>query len=51
MKKRFDYYDIYDVRKRLIKENSRIFSSIKKYIKNEFVKFGKIGKLSDEKII
>ena len=27
LKKKFDYYDIYDVRKRLIKENNKVFSS------------------------
>ena len=49
LKKKFDYYDIYDVRKRLIKENNKVFSSQKENIENEFVKFGKKGKLLNEK--
>ena len=48
LKKSFDYYDIYDVRRRLIKENTKVFSSIKEKIKNEFVKFGSQGKLLNE---
>ena len=51
LKKKFDYYDIYDVRKRLIKENSKIFSSPKENINNEFIKFGNKGKISNEKFI
>tara|TARA_Y100000590_G_scaffold49751_1_gene52540 strand:+ start:1388 stop:3448 length:2061 start_codon:yes stop_codon:yes gene_type:complete len=48
LKKSFDYYDIYDVRRRLIKENNKVFSSKKEKIKNEFVKFGSQGKLLNE---
>ena len=48
LKKNFNYYDIYDVRKRLIKENNKVFSSKKEKIKNEFVKFGSQGKLLNE---
>ena len=44
LNKKFDYYDIYDVRKRLIKENPKIFSSSEKIIENKFLKFGKKGK-------
>ena len=51
LKKEFNYYDIYDVRKRLIKENSRIFSSPKEHINNEFVKFGNKGKISNDKFV
>ena len=51
LKKEFNYYDIYDVRKRLIKENSRIFSSPKKHINNEFVKFGNKGKILNDKFV
>ena len=51
LKKKFDYYDIYDVRKRLIKENSRIFSSPKEHINNELVKFGNKGEISNDKFV
>ena len=51
LKKKFDYYDIYDVRKRLIKENSSIFSAPKENINNEFVKFGNKGEISNEKFV
>ena len=51
LKKEFNYYDIYDVRKRLIKENSRIFSSPKEHINNEFVKFGNKGEISNDKFV
>ena len=46
--KKYNYYDIYDVRKRLIRENNKVFSSQKKNIENEFVKFGNKGKLLNE---
>tara|TARA_B100000686_G_scaffold353359_1_gene458658 strand:- start:1924 stop:3981 length:2058 start_codon:yes stop_codon:yes gene_type:complete len=41
LKKRFDYIDIYDVRKRLVKENSKVFSVQNKKIDNDFVQFGR----------
>ena len=46
--KKFNYFDVYDVRKRLTKENHIIFASNNENIKNVFVKFGKKGKLIDE---
>ena len=49
LKKKFDYYSLEDVRKRLIKENSNFISSQKKNIENNFLKFGKKGKLLKEK--
>ena len=45
----FNYYDIYDVRKRLVKENKIVFSSLKEKILNPLVKFGKKGKLLKDK--
>ena len=41
LKKFFNYYDIYDVRKRLVKENSKVFSVQNKKIDNDFVQFGR----------
>ena len=38
LKKRFDYIDIYDVRKRLVKENSKVFSVQNKKIDNDEIK-------------
>ena len=47
--KKFDYYNIEDVRKRLIKENINFSLSKGKNIENKFFKFGKKGKLINEK--
>ena len=48
LKKKFDYFDIYDVRKRLADFNKKVFSTKKDLIKNDVVKFGKKGKLLNE---
>ena len=45
--KKFNYFNIDDVRNRLRKVNSRVFSSLNKDIRNNFMKFGKKGKISD----
>lgn len=49
MKKKFEYYSVDDVRKRLIKENINFSSSQKENIENKFFKFGKKGELLNEK--
>jgi len=49
LKKKFEYYNVNDVRKRLIKENINFSSSQKENIENKFFKFGKKGELLNEK--
>ena len=49
LKKKFNYYNIDDVRKRLIKENINFSLPQKINIENKFVKFGKKGRLLNEK--
>lgn len=42
---KFNYFTIDDVRNRLQTENSNVFSSVNKIIKNKFKKFGKKGNI------
>ena len=44
----FNYYNINDVRKRLIKENSKIFKNKNNYINNLYFNFGKKGKILNQ---
>tara|TARA_B100000029_G_scaffold172761_1_gene169116 strand:- start:314 stop:2368 length:2055 start_codon:yes stop_codon:yes gene_type:complete len=46
--KHFNYFDLSDVRKRLIKENSKVFINKDNYIENIYLNFGKKGKISNE---
>ena len=45
LSKNYNYYDINDVRKRLIEENPRVFKNKNDYIDNFFLNFGKKGKI------